>query len=39
MLTAGEAKVGSGGITFSEEGAAADEAAVDSGRHVSCAKD
>jgi hypothetical protein len=37
-LTAGEAKVGSGGITFSEEGAAADETVVGSGRHVSCAE-
>jgi hypothetical protein len=35
-LTAGEVKVGSGGVTFSEEEAAADEAAVGSGRRVSC---
>jgi hypothetical protein len=37
-LTAGQAKVGSGGITFSEEGAAADEIAVGSRRHVSRAE-
>jgi hypothetical protein len=35
-LTAGEAKDESGGITFSKEGAAADETAVGSGRRVSC---
>jgi hypothetical protein len=36
MLTAGGAKVGSGEVTFSEEGATADEVAVGSGRRVSC---
>jgi hypothetical protein len=33
-LTTGEAKVGSQGVTFSERGVAADEAAVGSGRRV-----
>jgi hypothetical protein len=34
MLTAGEAKVGSRGVTLSEGGATADEAAVGSGTRV-----
>jgi hypothetical protein len=36
MLTAGEANVGSRGVTLSEGGAIADEAAVGSSRRVPC---